>query len=141
MIFSVFDTHRKSSSFSQAVTGEHEADIIINAAKAEGSSEKVLSVFVGMEADEVGTKETLDNFASQDVGQSSVQFERRKRNMQKEADGEGFKALAKHFGKKHKVIILDPDNIIGPDDIEEGSAEYFIDFFVALPEAFIIGSV
>jgi hypothetical protein len=59
--------------------------------------------------------------------------------MEEKTDSGGIRFFAEHLRKQHQMIVMNPDEVIRPDNLKETFAENFIYLFVPLPVIFIIG--
>lgn len=70
-------------------------------------------------------------------GEDSVDFAAREGGMQEESDLHVFLAisnlLAKHFRKKHEVIIMNPDQVSILDFFRNGFGKKAVRFLICLP--------
>jgi hypothetical protein len=88
-----------------------------------------------VEPNEIAVKHTKQQLVTD--GQDPVDFAAREGSMEEESDLDVFLAisnlLAKHFRKKHEVIIMDPDQVSILDFFRNSFGKKAVRFFVCLP--------
>jgi len=60
--------------------------------------------------------------------------------VQKKTDGIS-QFLTQHFGQQHKVVIMYPDSVGGPDNFQNGITKSLIHFFVGFPVRVIVNCI
>src|SRR5689334_10935683 len=90
---------------------------------------EIKSVVPGLESDEVVFGERRDEALV--VRQRCQHFGRRTRDMKKKADAILVAALAEGLCERHQVVIMNPDDILGPDHTVKLAREVIIDTQIA----------
>src|SRR5690606_38267525 len=99
--------------------------------------EEVLHVLMRMEANQIRAKEAADNLPLPGLVQHAKHLERREWNVKKKSDRRLRLLRANKSGHMHELIIMDPDNIVGPHDGQQLFRKDFVDFAIAIVTRFI----
>ncbi len=88
------------------------------------------AVGVSLEADQVVVAERLEQVVMRRDG--GEDFRRRKRDVQEEADAVAHAKLAAGFGEGDQVVVVDPDDVVGPEQRHELLGQHGVDPPVAV---------
>jgi hypothetical protein len=96
-------------------------------------------IVICVEPNEIAVEHTKQQLVTD--GQDSVDFAAREGSMEEKSDLDIFLAipnlLAKHFRKKHEVIVMDPDQVSILDFFRNGFGKKAVRFLVCLPGRFV----
>ncbi len=96
--------------------------------------QEILHVVVGVETHHIGPHDTVDDDIAPGRGQQPKYLERGKGNMEKEADFVFGKLLPDQVGQHHQLVVVNPDHVVGLDDVLHGFVKQQIGFLVRLEE-------
>ena len=95
------------------------------------AGEEMANVAVGMEPNEVCSKEAGEDLSS--PGQVPEDFERGKGDVVEVTDLGIGKTFPEHLREEHQVVVVDPDGVVGPGHLHHGVAELLVHPLVNLP--------
>ncbi len=102
--------------------------------------EEGLGIVLGLETDQIVAEQRFHQLAM--TWQGRQHTARRPRDMQEEADAVFHPAPTQFAAKRDQVIILHPDDVVRPDQRQQGFGEADIDPLITLVEtAFVIDQV
>ena len=127
--FSGIDADRKHRGAGAAVARRDDAVMHGEAEIGLRVGQKVLAVFLGLEADEIIGQHRLDQFAM--MRHARHHRARRPRRVQEEADRLGDAEIAQLGAEREKVIILDPERGVGFAESQQRARHEGVDFAVA----------
>ena len=85
---------------------------------------EISGIALGLEADHVVLQQQRDELLV--VGQGRQHLRRRHRDMKEEADPVGMAAAAQRVRDRDEVIVMDPDQVVGFDDLFEFGREMIV---------------
>src|SRR6186713_2012541 len=75
--------------------------------------EEMLDIVIGMETDEVSAHDPMKDRLFPFRGQQAEDLIGRERDMQEESDGGVGFFLTEKLGQQHKLVVMDPDLVVG----------------------------
>ena len=106
--------------------------------RAQHRGEKIADKIVRVKADDTGTEQAFDDLLAPAAREHAENFPGGKRDVQEKADGHFWKFFAHQFWQQHQVVIVDPQDVIGPQRGDDGVGEGAIYLLVLLPITFFV---
>ena len=127
----VIDTHGKRVHQCESVVECDAPQLVLHAQKPSRASKEIAHVVVGVKADQVGAEQSRDHlFAPR---HHPKRLERWEWDVQEEPNRRIGHLVAQHLGQEHELVVLHPDHIARPRDLEHRVAETLVGLDVRLP--------
>ena len=115
------DPHRESVDSHQTIIQKDLSRIRLVSQDPKDAADEVLHVVVRVEADQIGSQQSLQDLLPPSAGKETKDLVVGKRDVKKESDAGGREAFPQQSRQEHQVIVVNPDQVIRPDNLLRAS--------------------